>query len=476
MILVVVMYAFIYVYVGRQNGSLTFFGLFKQYKPWETVVSPTKNSTQDEPPRSEDLDGTSGRRFPSLSVARTKLRLDTSGVTNDTLSPTEPTFLTSVLPEVCSVGHGRKVSDGTTLVSHASLEFAHTKPVLVSPEYGDNEKPTILDLEDGNYDGPDERKRSVFSRVSERFTRSPTSPTDNAPSPLLSVAPQLMGKKIMTKHMRKRQDAIQRQLGLLFLYPLCYFITYIPPFVAHAMNYTDYYVQHPVVWLNILNFACLASLGWVDALVFSLRERPWRHIPGSTGTFWGSFRFWDNKNTRRTSDDSVADTGLDTGNTAPGSRRGSQRPVSHHNDVMRSRDHITPITASTPDQRDSWIVAPQPNDQNVGPGITECRSLRVPSWSHFRSNSTVLAQGPIMEEGGEVHHATYPGASLTSTSPLQQLHSPLASQGNTRGQRLGSVTSALSSGGSEDSGDRELATMDRMLDQAMLRELSRPER
>lgn len=129
MILVVIMYMLIYVHVGRQNGSFTFFGLFKQHKLWDTVVSPTKNSTQDEPPRSQDLDGASGRRFPSLSLPRTKLRLDTSGVNNDALSPTEPTFLTSVLPEVASVGHNRKVSDGTTLVSYASMEFAHTKPI-----------------------------------------------------------------------------------------------------------------------------------------------------------------------------------------------------------------------------------------------------------------------------------------------------------------------------------------------------------
>jgi len=345
----------------------------------------------------------------------------------------------------------------------------------VSPQYGLSEKPIVVEL-DGNYDGSDERKRSVFARVSERFSRSPTSPTGSALSPLPPAEPQLIGKKIMTKHMRKRQDAIQRQLGLLFLYPVCYFITYVPPFVAHAMNYTDYYVQHPVLWLNILSFVCLASLGWVDALVFSLREKPWLHMPGSDGTFWGSFRFWENRNTRFVSNDSAADTELDTGATGTGSRRGS-RPMSHHSEAMHSRDRISPIKAGTTDQRDSWIIAAQPIG-NTGHGPSDFRPQRVASWSHFRSNSTVLAEGPIMEEGGEAHHTSYPLASHTPTSPLHSLHgtphSPFAAHGT--GHRWGSVTSALSSIGYEEGVDRELANMDRLLDQAVLREWSRPER
>lgn len=471
MIAVMIMYIVIYIYVGRQNGTFTFFGLFRQHKQWETVVASTKNSSAQAPFGGRDSGAAGSKRF-----SRSKLRVDTSNVHDGTFSPTEPVFLTSVLSDVESTSHSRKESDGTTLVSYTSLEFAHSKPILVTPQYEQGEAPTVIDF-DGNYDGPGERKKSVLSRVSERFTRSPTSPTGSEPFSPTPEPQQLIGKKIMTKHMRKRQNAIQRQLGLLFLYPLCYFITYIPPFVAHAMNYTDYYVQHPIVSLNILSFICLASIGWVDALVFSLRERPWRHIPGSDGTFWGSFRFWDNKNTRRTSDESVVETTeMDTG--ATGSRRES-RPMSRRNELMRSHEHISPQQPGTPDQRDSWIINAQPlgNIASVGP---EFRSLRVPSWTHFRSNSAVLAAGPIMEEGGEVHHSTYASALHIPTSPHPQQHStshsPLAAHDGARGERWGSMNSTLSSLGSEEGVDRELANMDRLLDRAVMREWSRPDR
>lgn len=33
-------------------------------------------------------------------------------------------------------------------------------------------------------------------------------------------------------------------------------------------------------------------MGAVDCLIFSLREKPWRNIPASDRTFWGSFCFW----------------------------------------------------------------------------------------------------------------------------------------------------------------------------------------
>ena len=35
-------------------------------------------------------------------------------------------------------------------------------------------------------------------------------------------------------------------------------------------------------------------MGFADVSVFCWRERPWRHIPGSDGSFLGSFAFWRN--------------------------------------------------------------------------------------------------------------------------------------------------------------------------------------
>ncbi|GAB7356656.1 hypothetical protein MBLNU459_g7373t1 [Dothideomycetes sp. NU459] len=92
--------------------------------------------------------------------------------------------------------------------------------------------------------------------------------------------------------MKKRRRAIQRQLRLLFIYPVVYMIFWTVPFVFHSMNYSDYYAAHPVFILAALATCFTCLLGFADCFVFCWREKPWQQIPGSDGTFWGSFKFW----------------------------------------------------------------------------------------------------------------------------------------------------------------------------------------
>ncbi|KAI6880206.1 hypothetical protein KC360_g7405 [Hortaea werneckii] len=89
-----------------------------------------------------------------------------------------------------------------------------------------------------------------------------------------------------------RRRAIQRQLRLLFIYPCVYMMLWAIPFVIHSMNYSDRFAQHPVTGLVAVNVFCQCFMGFADVVVFSWREKPWRHIPGSDGTFVGSFCFW----------------------------------------------------------------------------------------------------------------------------------------------------------------------------------------
>ncbi|KAI6820308.1 hypothetical protein KC327_g15494 [Hortaea werneckii] len=89
-----------------------------------------------------------------------------------------------------------------------------------------------------------------------------------------------------------RRRAIQRQLRLLFIYPCVYMMLWAIPFVVHSMNYSDRFAQHPVTGLVAVNVFCQCFMGFADVVVFSWREKPWRHIPGSDGTFVGSFCFW----------------------------------------------------------------------------------------------------------------------------------------------------------------------------------------
>lgn len=100
------------------------------------------------------------------------------------------------------------------------------------------------------------------------------------------------GQKTAQSVVLTRRRAIQRQLRLLFIYPVVYMMLWIVPFISHCMNYSDYYAQHPVFVISAMNTFCQCFLGFADVYVFCWRERPWKHIPGSDGTFLGSLCFW----------------------------------------------------------------------------------------------------------------------------------------------------------------------------------------
>ncbi|KAH7394959.1 G protein-coupled glucose receptor regulating Gpa2-domain-containing protein [Phaeosphaeria sp. MPI-PUGE-AT-0046c] len=90
------------------------------------------------------------------------------------------------------------------------------------------------------------------------------------------------------RHMRRQRRRIHRQLRLLFIYPLVYVLMWLVPFVQHIMNYSDFYANHPPWFTRLGQAVCLASMGFVDCLIFSIREKPWRSIITSDGTVWGS--------------------------------------------------------------------------------------------------------------------------------------------------------------------------------------------
>ena len=108
------------------------------------------------------------------------------------------------------------------------------------------------------------------------------------------------------EQMQRKHDAIRRQLRMLFIYPLCYFIVWIMPFVNHLQTYNNYRAENPIFALVVLSYISISLIGTVDSIVFSVRERPWRHISGTDGTILGSFQFWKHGASRKSSMGSIA--------------------------------------------------------------------------------------------------------------------------------------------------------------------------
>ncbi|PQE03805.1 hypothetical protein CJF30_00006503 [Rutstroemia sp. NJR-2017a BBW] len=92
--------------------------------------------------------------------------------------------------------------------------------------------------------------------------------------------------------MIRTRDKIRRQLRFLFIYPLVYIGMWIVPFVFHILQFNDRLAANPPFALGCITTICVCIQGAVDCWLFSTREKPWRHIPGSDGSFFGSLKFW----------------------------------------------------------------------------------------------------------------------------------------------------------------------------------------
>lgn len=254
MLTILVLYVAIYVHVGLQFGS---YGILRRRSHMESVE--TNSIEQDTP---DDLPISPHKQSQTTAYPMTSCFPAVGGGISTIVSHKFPL-----------------VDDGWTRTNCS--ESGHINPGLegtstrVNSRDGFLDRSAATDLPNPAVDPPTESPAIDGRRAAETQEISDS-----------------MDKKILTKEIRSKRNAIRRQLWYLFIYPLLYFVLWLPPFVQHLMNYSNHWVQHPVFGLSLLVFACISSMGAVDCIVFSLREKPWRHIPGSDGTFLGSFLFW----------------------------------------------------------------------------------------------------------------------------------------------------------------------------------------
>jgi G protein-coupled receptor GPR1 len=127
----------------------------------------------------------------------------------------------------------------------------------------------------------------VMSFLRSRSRRPSTSPWSSTPIYRLEVI-NSRGQNVDPSDITR--DRIRRQLRLLFIYPLVYIGLWVIPFVGNIFRY-DTLSDTPVILKVLVNIIMTVQCA-VDCLVFSIREKPWRHIPGSSGGFWESLVFW----------------------------------------------------------------------------------------------------------------------------------------------------------------------------------------
>lgn len=100
------------------------------------------------------------------------------------------------------------------------------------------------------------------------------------------------GMDLVTQSLQRRHIAIRRQLRYMFIYPAVYMLMWAIPFIGHCFNYSDHYSRYPIFAINTCVVVIIPLQCAIDCWLFAYREKPWRYMPGSRGTFWHSFAFW----------------------------------------------------------------------------------------------------------------------------------------------------------------------------------------
>jgi G protein-coupled receptor GPR1 len=90
----------------------------------------------------------------------------------------------------------------------------------------------------------------------------------------------------------REQLRLRRQLRLMFIYPLVYTLMWLLPFAHHCTMYFDRYVQRPIWVLRLGAAVCMSSMGFVDCLIFALREQPWQKVSPGNSSSRESLRIW----------------------------------------------------------------------------------------------------------------------------------------------------------------------------------------
>lgn len=215
------------------------------------------------------------------------------------LEPSPSTMSPFHTYELGQSSHDRRASDGTTLVGSRSTRASSaddSAKVAWSPPRPfykmANKSPPNSTIS--------ENRELEFAAGEEARIYGPAASAE--PQPPRPTSDDPIGKQ----ELRARRSNARRQLRMMFVYPTVYFSVWIIPFVNHVLQYDNWMAEHPIYALTFITWVCVAGIGIIDAVVFSLREQPWRHIPGSDGTVLGSFRFWEHATGSRRSSHAVS--------------------------------------------------------------------------------------------------------------------------------------------------------------------------
>ncbi|KAF4339849.1 G coupled receptor [Fusarium beomiforme] len=163
------------------------------------------------------------------------------------------------------------------LATHTKPELIHQAPIpdIASPSY--TIQTDFFHRFDGSTAAP-----SRPPSIPNLFTilrRKPNSPSSNDTDLVLNQSDFNAPGTVKTR------EKILRQLRLLFLYPIIYVVIWILPFIVQLTGYG----RGAPYGMRLASITFLCFHGLADSVVFSLKEKPWRHSQAFERI---NFQFW----------------------------------------------------------------------------------------------------------------------------------------------------------------------------------------
>ncbi|ORY81437.1 G protein-coupled glucose receptor regulating Gpa2-domain-containing protein [Protomyces lactucae-debilis] len=90
--------------------------------------------------------------------------------------------------------------------------------------------------------------------------------------------------------MNRQRAVVVKQLKHLFIYPVVYFLMWLIPFCYHMTQYSDKYVQGPVMALASISAFVIPLHGFIDVCVYARTEKPWRSLRFMSRERWRTQR------------------------------------------------------------------------------------------------------------------------------------------------------------------------------------------
>lgn len=224
-----------------------------------------------------DWEAEAGEHAPASGLVSPRTeRVVGTGETEHKLQPPRPSLSALKLG-----GKAESLSSQPSVpLCRISLEF-YRRPIFTAMEEEGRSKGEMLNF------GRSRRLNGPQLHIYTMLQQGPSVQTEANPTPTTPIA-SLDYEALESDGVSRGRDRIRRQLRLLFIYPAVYACVWIFPLVSDVIAFHKDN-DHGSFWILVASLVSMCVQGLADTIVFSFREKPWRHMQGGFWENMGSF-------------------------------------------------------------------------------------------------------------------------------------------------------------------------------------------